>query len=841
MFRKRTVRNLRRKTVRNDSSDGEQENVESVAPAPPAASIPPALETVAAPSPSLAAASLLSFAEDVDDDGCTVKFEKKSKVRRGPKSQSKGSASEMVFTKSYKAKVTMELESQKVETVVTQSASRVEPPAIESEEPVCTSLPETESEDDEFQNILIGGRIPDANLIHKARKKRERAREGTALPEVITFKDPTKYPSTQRLVREDDDSGSDEERFKFYSRLESKAEQERREVESNFVSVEQDSDDERDDELERWEQEQIRKGVSSQKLASYKKELNACAAVDNRGEDGPRLSERYSEINEPLPMDLEVDLEQTEITRSFVSGSGRSKQFPAEFYDDAVAIASADDAYRACKAKVKDSLRECKENRESRLNHLANLQEQLEENDQTEAQLSNSKPALIAQYNFFQRLNVYVNSLLDCLSEKLPKIDLLQREAVDYLQRRSDYFIQRHKMDVNDQYDDCMASASGSKGKSTSPEKVTRVAEREARRTRRRLKREKFTSVESHCDGMSSDDEDTSARVAEFSARRESWAKSVEEMFIDVADEYGKFGFVCQRFSEWYNKYPVFYREAFVTLCLPKLLSPFIRLEMIGWTPLEVDCKQLETFRWYQSLLLFGCENEVLPDEHCIVALIPTVVEKVVCPILTELVERVWRPSSSNQTEALCSFLRHLFSTYPTLTAASKRTLQLLDAVYNRFEKMLNEVIFLPVFPKDIMDIRSTGAFNFSERQFWFAVKCLKNALLLRGVLSDYSVKKLVIDHLLNSHIIVRLQCISLVDMSIWTKTETLCDLIPLEWTSSATDEWNCSRFEPLIFLLKKLSRSLSGNKAFSARNGDRKISTYLKRFSPAKTLKSEG
>ncbi|CDW52567.1 GCFC domain containing protein [Trichuris trichiura] len=842
MFRKRTVRNLRRKTANSDSSEGESEKAVSG----PTPNVPPTVDPIAAPTSHVTgtAASLLSFAEDVEEDGCTVKFEKKSKIRRTPKSLLKQESGEMVFTKSYKSKPPKVLDSEsneKVETAITQSTNRPEIVVVESEETVVEVLSEvpTDDDDEEFQDVLIGGRIPDANLIHKARKKRERAREGTALPEVITFKDPDKNASTRRLIREED-SESDEERYKFYSRLESKAEEERREVEANFVSIEQDSDDERDDELERWEQEQMRKGVSFQKLAYYKKEITACTGFDGHGKDDSKPSGPYSEINEPLPMDLEVDLEQAEAAGSFVSGSRRTKQFPAEFYDDASAIASADDAYRNCLKKVKESLKECEETHQSRLNTLTGLHEQLEENEQMEARLSSAKPSLIRQYNFFQRLNVYVNSLLDCLNEKIPRIDVLEREAMDYLQRRSDYFIQRQKVDINDQYDDCMASASGLKGKSMDPEKVMRIAEREARRTRRRLKREKCDSSESHCEGMSSDDEDTSARISEFCSKKDSWAKSAEELFVDVADEYGKFESICQRFSEWYDKYPVFYREAFVTLCLPKLLSPFIRLEMLGWTPLEVNYKPLDSFNWYRSLLLFGCDSG-LPEEHCIVVLIPTVVEKVVCPLLTELVKKVWRPASSSQTELLCTFLRHLFSTYPTLTGESKTTRQLLNAVYNCFEKMLNDEIFLPMFPKDILDVRSTGAFNFAERQFWFSVKCLKNALLLRGVLSDHSVKKLVFDCLLNHHIVVRLQSVPTVDVSVWTKTEAICDLIPLEWTNGPISECDQSRFEPLSGLLRRLSKTLTGTKALGARNVDKKIATLLKRFNSAKNTSSKG
>lgn len=30
------------------------------------------------------------------------------------------------------------------------------------------------------------------------------------------------------------------------------------------------------------------------------------------------------------------------------------------------------------------------------------------------------------------------------------------------------------------------------------------------------------------------------------------------------------------------------YEEAYIELCIPKLLAPFIRLEMLNWNPLKV-------------------------------------------------------------------------------------------------------------------------------------------------------------------------------------------------------------------------------------------------------------
>lgn len=98
---------------------------------------------------------------------------------------------------------------------------------------------------------MESGAIPDAAMIHAARKKRQRAREmgGDYVP--LEEQEPE---DKGRLVREDEQDGSDEERIDMGANPIIRDQERRRE---QFYEA-QDSDQELND----WEDQQIRKGVT---------------------------------------------------------------------------------------------------------------------------------------------------------------------------------------------------------------------------------------------------------------------------------------------------------------------------------------------------------------------------------------------------------------------------------------------------------------------------------------------------------------------------------------------------------------------------------------------------
>lgn len=107
------------------------------------------------------------------------------------------------------------------------------------------------SKPDNVKKVLESGAIPDAAMIHAARKKRQRARE---LGDFIPVEEEEQPKDEGRLVRDDDNEGSDEERLDMDVNLALRDQERRRE---QFMAA-QESDHEQDE----WEDQQIRKGVT---------------------------------------------------------------------------------------------------------------------------------------------------------------------------------------------------------------------------------------------------------------------------------------------------------------------------------------------------------------------------------------------------------------------------------------------------------------------------------------------------------------------------------------------------------------------------------------------------
>lgn len=68
----------------------------------------------------------------------------------------------------------------------------------------------------------------------------------------------------------------------------------------------------------------------------------------------------------------------------------------------------------------------------------------------------------------------------------------------------------------------------------------------------------------------------------------ESIHTGVERLFEDVVEDFSEIHSIRERFEDWRSLYNDTYKEAYIGLCLPKLVNPFVRLQLINWNPLQV-------------------------------------------------------------------------------------------------------------------------------------------------------------------------------------------------------------------------------------------------------------
>lgn len=115
------------------------------------------------------------------------------------------------------------------------------------------------------------------------------------------------------------------------------------------------------------------------------------------------------------------------------------------------------------------------------------------------------------------------------------------------------------------------------------------------------------------------------------------------------------------------------------------------------------NCVEIERMDWFNSIIMYGAsendtEESMIKDPD--LRLIPTLIEKVILPRLTELIEKCWDPLSTTQTLKLVVLIRRLGEDYPSLRPKSKHLRALLMAVLDKMKLSLENDVFIPIFAK---------------------------------------------------------------------------------------------------------------------------------------------
>lgn len=104
-----------------------------------------------------------------------------------------------------------------------------------------------------------------------------------------------------------------------------------------------------------------------------------------------------------------------------------------------------------------------------------------------------------------------------------------------------------------------------------------------------------------------------------------------------MVDDFSKLSSIKEHFEGWKFNFSSSYEQAYISLCLPKVFAPFVRLQLLQWNPLDPNYScQLEDMVWFQVLMFFGFREgqEVDPADDDL-QLIPNLVDLVVVPKLT--------------------------------------------------------------------------------------------------------------------------------------------------------------------------------------------------------------
>ncbi|XP_014728442.1 PREDICTED: GC-rich sequence DNA-binding factor 2 isoform X1 [Sturnus vulgaris] len=389
--------------------------------------------------------------------------------------------------------------------------------------------------------------------------------------------------------------------------------------------------------------------------------------------------------------------------------------------------------------------------------------EDIESSKMSVQELEKSSDAAL-NYKFYRAMKTYVENLINCLNEKLKDINEQEWAVHALLQQRAVRVSKRRQEELKNEsaYIQHLTSGDGkpAKGGMEGYEKTQVLEMCEHRRTCRRQAREQSGEGDHH-EGLSSDEELTPTEVDEFQKRKDNVLEDSRKIFEDVHADFCDIRKILLKFQEWKEKFPDSYCDAYISFCLPKLLNPLIRVQLISWNPLEQNFTELEEMPWFRAIEEFSdAENvsESKRDDDHDKEVLPRVIEKTILPKITAFVKSVWDPLSTSQTKNLVQLCNSIFGKQILSKHEPSRAREdLMNTVVLRMKKSVEEDVFIPLYPKSTVEDKSSLRSKFQERRFWSAVKLLSNVVRWDGIVQEDKVRDLGLSKLLNRYLLLNI------------------------------------------------------------------------------------
>ncbi|XP_010629914.1 GC-rich sequence DNA-binding factor 2 isoform X2 [Fukomys damarensis] len=426
---------------------------------------------------------------------------------------------------------------------------------------------------------------------------------------------------------------------------------------------------------------------------------------------------------------------------------------------------------------------------------------------------SSSNQAL--NYKFYKSMKMYVENLIDCLNEKIIHIQeiessmhaLLLKQAMTLMKRRQDEL--KHESTFLQQ--SSRKAETAKNGSLTIDENTQRILEEvKCRRSKRRQARTLSGNC-NHQEGTSSDDELPSTETTDFQKKQGDILHDCGKVFEDVNDDFCNIQNILLKFQEWREKLPDSYYEAFIGLCIPKLLNPLIRVQLIDWNPLKLGSTSVKQMSWFTSIEEFidsGVEDAKKdnPDKK----ILSTVINKTIIPRLSDFIEFIWDPLSTSQTTSLITHFRVILEEHSAWKNEVNESKQdLLKSIVSRMKKAIEDDVFIPLYPKSTVEDKTSAHSQFQERQFWSALKLFRNILLWNGLLPDDTLRELGLGKLLNRYLIIALLN-AIPGPDVVKKCSQIAACLPEKWFENPAMRTSILQMESFIQFLLQSAHNLS-------------------------------
>ncbi|KAL3131084.1 hypothetical protein ABBQ38_000395 [Trebouxia sp. C0009 RCD-2024] len=253
--------------------------------------------------------------------------------------------------------------------------------------------------------------------------------------------------------------------------------------------------------------------------------------------------------------------------------------------------------------------------------------------------------------------------------------------------------------------------------------------------------------------------DESDSEVTHYRSKRAEALEASASVFADASEEYGSLAAVKHRLEQWKQQQPGAYADAYMSLTVPAVMAPFVRLELLQWDPLLGGSAGFDSQSWYKHLFEYGLNGDPStsgngsdPDEE----LIPRLVTQLVLPLAAHSLQHAWNPFSRRSTAAAKAMLEDLLIYVPPEEAKLQ---DLLYTVRQRLERAVASTR-LPPWPA-AATATSRRATIFLARRFGKALRLLHSVLAFDGFLPRRSVSLPTLHklHVIASNFLITLPC----------------------------------------------------------------------------------
>ena len=412
------------------------------------------------------------------------------------------------------------------------------------------------------------------------------------------------------------------------------------------------------------------------------------------------------------------------------------------------------------------------------------------------------------RYKYVQELRDYFRDLCECLKDKLPIIEELEEHIQRLHEQRSTAAAVLADGDDDDEQAEAEAAVEAAQSAlmvGTSAEDAVvaataavenvvatrlsggsseldefgrdinlakkraaekRAVTRRARRAKEEEEEEKKTGVSPRMLPGEADDAEDPEEVGLFVKGWEDAQEAASCVMRDAATEFASITPVKTKSEEWKRKFPKTYRDAYMSASTPRLFAPFVRLELITWSPLhtakppsmttqEQAAPPIDGMSWYSELFDYGMSAAQVDDgdvdgDDTDANLVPTLIEKLVAPVVDHAARECWDPSSVEQSRRLAGVVKEMLVYLEPAECGAIG--DLLIVVKNKLRQMVDKRCGVPAWAPVVTALAPAAAY-YVRRRLGVTLRCARSVVSWDDVLPSGEIKMLVCDGIISQHV----------------------------------------------------------------------------------------